>query len=326
MIQIRKFRGTKTIVLRVAQGGPLAILLIIFIASVIFVPNFFSLKNIANVTHQAAVYMIMAVGMTFVITGGGIDLSLGSQIALNSVITSAFILKYGWPVWLAVIFALLFGSFLGLINGFVIARFKVPDFIMTLATMQIYSGLALVHSAGKIWFNFPKSFTIWGQLRFFEIPLPFIIAVIITLIGLFMYNRTFFGRYTIAIGGNTNAAMLSGVPVFVYKMLQYVFLGFLTAIATILLTSRLNSSQATMGKGYEIHVIAAVIIGGTYLFGGRGNVVGSIVGALILALISNTMVLFGLDYFYRLVATGIIILIAVALNMWQEKVLRETKL
>jgi len=324
MIQNEKVMVSKTISIRIAQGGPLAILLFMFLTSSLLVPNFFSFTNITNILHQAAVYIIMAIGMTFVITGGGIDLSIGSQIALNSVITSAFILRNGWPVWAAILFSIFFGAFLGAINGFVIAKFHVPDFIMTLATMEIYRGLALVHSAGIIWFNFPKSFGLLGQMRVSGIPVAFMIAFAIAMIGLFIYRSTFLGRYTIAIGGNTNAAMLAGVPVFMYKMLQYVFLGSLTALASVLLTSRLNSSQATMATGYEIHVIAAVIIGGTYLFGGRGNVVGSVVGALILALIANTMVLLGIDYFWRLVATGFVILLAVALNMWQEKVIRES--
>lgn len=320
---VNKKKVSNDFVVEVAKLGPLAVLIIVFLISSVFVPRFFGFVNITNVLHQASIYIIMAIGMTFVITGGGIDLSIGAQVALNSVIMSSFILRSGWPVWAAFLFALIFGAFLGGVNGFIISRFKVPDFIMTLATMEIYRGFALVHSAGEIWFNFPESFRFLGAQRILGIPLTFYIAMVIMAICMFAYHRTYFGRYTIAIGANINSASLSGIPVVKYKMLQYVFLGVLTAIASILITSRLNSSQATMAQGYEIHVIAATIIGGTSLSGGSGSVLGAVVGALILAVIANTMVLLGVDYFWRLVATGFIILIAVALNMWRERILRE---
>ena len=300
------------------MGGPLLILIIILIVSSVFVPSFFTTVNIINIVLQSAIYIVISIGMTFVITGGGIDLSVGSQIALISVVMAGLIQASGLPVLLAMVVALVLGVILGLVNGLLIANIKVPDFIATLATMQTFRGLALVHSAGKIWYNLPPTLRYLGKARWFGMPISAIIALIIALIASQIYGKTHFGRYTIAIGSNPNASMLAGIPVRKYKILQYTLMGFLCGIAAILLTARLDSAQATMAQGSEIHAIAAVVMGGTSLFGGKGNISGTVVGALILTIISNTMVLLGVNYFWRLVATGIIIVVAVTINSWRE--------
>ncbi|MEN3187029.1 MAG: ABC transporter permease [Atribacterota bacterium] len=318
------YRGLFMIKKFIARIGPLFVLLVIVIIAAFFVPRFFTILNLINVIYQASIYIILAVGMTFVITGGGIDLSIGSQVALVSVVMSGLIQASNWPVGFAMGFALIMGMGLGYGNGFIITRLKIPDFIVTLATMETFRGFALVHSAGKIWFEFPASLRYIGTTRWLGLPIPAIVALIIAFIGYQIYHKSYFGRYTIAIGGNRDAAILCGIPVDKYKVYQYVLMGGLCGLAAILLTSRLNSSQATMASGYEIHTIAAVIMGGTSLRGGLGSVVGSLVGALILGIISNTMVLLGVDYFWRLVATGLIIILAVALNFWRENVIRQT--
>ncbi len=320
---VPKLSNVKSVAVSLAQLGPFIILLIVFLGASVAVPRFLSALNLVNVAYQAAVFIVLAVGMTFVITGGGIDLSIGSQVALIAVVMSGWIHASDWPVGLAIIAAIGFGMAIGAFNGLLIALTGIPDFIITLAGLESFRGLALLHSAGKIWDRFPDSFRSIGLTRVFGLPLPVIIALVIAAIGWFVYFGTFFGRYTIAIGGNRKAAQVCGVPVRRYKALNYVLMGGLCGVAAVLLTSRIDSSQATMAEGYEIHTIASVIMGGTSLFGGRGSVVGSVVGALVLAIIANTMVLLGVNFFWRLVATGIIIVLAVGLNMWRERVLRE---
>ena len=310
----------------IARLGPGFVLIVVVLVAAFMVPRFFTTLNLINVLYQSSIYIVLAVGMTFVITGGGIDLSIGSQVALISVVMSGFIHAWGWPVGLAMVVAILFGMGLGAVNGLVITGLRMPDFIVTLAAMETFRGFALVHSAGKIWFDFPASFRYIGITRWAGLPIPTIVALILAAIGYYIYHKTHFGRYTIAVGGNRTAAIYCGIPVSRYKVFQYILMGGLCGLAAILITSRLDSSQATMAQGYEIHTIAAVIMGGTSLFGGSGNVAGSVVGALILGIIANTMVLLGVDYFWRLVVTGLLIVLAVGLNQWRENVMREASL
>lgn len=307
----------------VAELGPLFVLVVALIVATVATPRFFSLLNLRNVASQSAVFVVLAIGMTFVITGGGIDLSIGSQVALIGVIMSSWIHSAEWPIGLAILGALLLGTLIGAFNGTLIAITGIPDFIITLAGLELFRGLALLHSAGTIWDRFPSPFRSIAITRILGIPLPVIIALVFTAIGVFVYKRTHYGRYTIAIGGNPRAAEVCGISRKRYKLYNYMMMGALCGVGAVLLVSRIDSAQATMGAQYEIHVIAAVIMGGTSLFGGRGNIVGSLVGALILAIIANVLVIIGVDFFWRLVATGIIIILAVALNLWRERILRE---
>ncbi len=313
----------KQSLLFLAELGPVFVLIVALVIASIASPRFFSVLNLRNVASQSAVFIVLAVGMTFVITGGGIDLSIGSQVALIGVVMARWILVGEVPAALAIIMAILFGVLLGAFNGSLIAVTGIPDFIITLAGMEIFRGLALLHSGGEIWQRFPPLVRGIATNRVAGLPVAVIIAIIFVLIGVLLYQRTYYGRYTVAIGGNPRAAEVSGISRKRYKLYNYMVMGGLSGVAAILLVSRINSAQATMAMQYEIHVIAAVIMGGTSLFGGRGSISGSFVGALILAIIGNIMVLIGVDFFWRLVATGFIIIIAVALNLWRERVLRE---
>lgn len=313
---------TRDIALGVAKLGPVVVLVILASVAAIAIPNFATRFNLVNLSYQAAIFIVLGVGMTFVITGGGIDLSIGSQVALVAVLMASWIQTYGFPVWLAVVCAILLGMALGTFNGVLIGFFRIPDFIVTLAAMETFRGLALVHSAGKIWFDFPVSLRAIGLTRILGVPFPVYLALFVAVIGGLVYHFTFFGRHTIAIGGNWEAAKLAGVATRKYKILTYTVMGALCGIGAVMYTARLDSAQATMATNYEIHVIATVIMGGTSLFGGHGSQSGTVVGALILAIIANTMVLRGVPFFWRLVATGIIIVVAVLLNMWRERVLR----
>ena len=318
-----KTQPLKQGVVLVAELGPLFVLIVVLVVATIVAPRFFSVLNLRNVAAQSAVFIVLAIGMTFVITGGGIDLSIGSQVALIGVVMASWIQSGNWPIGLAIVGAILFGMAIGAVNGLLIAITGIPDFIITLAALETVRGFALLHSAAIIWDRFPPAFRAISLTRILGIPLPVIIVIVLTLVGMLIYKRTFYGRYTIAIGGNRRAADVCGVSVKRYKFLNYVVMGGLCGVATVLMVSRIDSAQGTMASQYEIHVIAAVIMGGTSLFGGRGSVAGSFVGAVILAIIANVMILIGVDFFWRLVATGIIIILAVGLNLWRERVLRE---
>lgn len=315
-----ELQGIERVARLIAVTGPWLILALAVALPALLLPPFLTTTNITNVMLQAAIYVPLVVGMTYVITGGGIDLSIGSQVALCGVIMASMLQGEVLPLWLVIILTLALGALLGAINGIVISVLKIPDFIVTLAFMEIYRGLALVHSAGHIWYGFSDAFRFIGSGRLFGVvPMSLIIVVVVTVIAGWAYQRTYFGRYSIAIGGNRESAAMAGIKVWQLKVQQYGFLGAMCGLAAILLVGRLDSAQATMATGYEIHVIAATIIGGTALFGGRGNVWGSLIGALILALIANTMILMRLDFFWRLVATGVIILVAVSLNQLRER-------
>jgi len=301
-------------------GPGLILVLVVTIASLI-VLCFFTINNFINIAYQASIYIPLAIGMTFVITGGGIDLSVGSQVALISVVMSQWIIEYEFAILLVIILALGLGCILGFINGFLVATLKIPDFIVTLSMMTTFRGLAFVHSGGKVWYKYPVAFRYLGTAKWFGVlPVSIITALVITIIGSFCYHSTFFGRNTVAIGSNPETAKLVGITIKKYKILQYIVIGFLAGFSAILLSSRLDSAQASMATGYEIHIIASVIIGGTALFGGHGKIWGSLVGAVILTIVSNSMVLLGIDYFWRLVATGIIVVVAVVINLLFENV------
>lgn len=300
--------------------GPWLVLIIVFGFSVLFVPRFLAERNVMNILAQTGIYIPMTIGMCYVITGGGIDLSVGSQVALIGVVASQIAYQTATPAWIIIIFALAMGAGLGFVNGFVIAKIRLPDFIVTLAFMEIYRGLALVHSAGFIWHGLPSDLRYLGHVRWFgALPVSVVVGFILTGLAAWAYHYTFFGRYTIAIGGAKDTSQVVGIPIAKYKIFQYMFMGAMCGLSSILLVGRIDSAQATMGEGYEIHVIAATIMGGTALAGGKGSVWGALIGAIILAIIANIMVLIGLPFFWRLVGTGVVVLIAVLINQLREQ-------
>lgn len=303
-----------------ASLGPWIMLIVVMVLPALLLPNFMNERNLVNILLQASIYIPLVIGMTFVITGGGIDLSVGSQVALVGVVMGSWLAAGDMPIWMIFVGAILMGALLGAINGAVINLLKIPDFIVTLAFMEIYRGLALVHSSGKIYHGFPEGFRALSTTRLFGVvPLSLIIVMGLVLLGAWLYRNTHFGRYTIAIGCNRESATTVGISVSRYKLLQYSFLGAMCGMASLLLMSRIDSAQATMATGYEIHVIAATIIGGTSLFGGKGNIWGALIGAIILAIIANALILANVAVFWRLVATGVVVLLAVALNQYRER-------
>ncbi len=301
--------------------GPMVMILAILIFMGIAEPaRYFRLTNLNLILLDAALYMPMAMAMTFVITQRGIDLSIGSIAALSAILMAFLVKQYGFPAWVAVPLAIVLGAILGLINGLVITRFKVPDLIGTLAMDLVYRGLALVIAKGLVLARFPDLITEIGrgQIPGF-IPVPVVLGLITMAIGYVVLTRTYFGRYTIAIGSNPEASEMTGVAVDRHKIYAYVLMGAAAAMAGVMLTGKLNAIQATSAPYFNLHVIAAVVVGGTSLFGGRASMLGSLAGVLLLSMMINALVTLRIEFFWQSVASGVVIVSSVALYTWMQK-------
>ncbi len=298
-----------------AKLGPLIGLVFIIIVLSFLSDSFFTVDNILNLLRQISINALIAFGMTFVILTAGIDLSVGSLLALGSALTAGM-LSSGMDPMLAVFLGLIIGLLLGAFNGLIITKGKVAPFIATLATMTIYRGATLVYTDGKPVTGLSDSalFEMMGKGYFFWIPVPVIIMIIVFFILYFVLNNTVFGRRVYAVGGNEEAATLSGVKTDRTKIMVYAITGMLAVLAGIILTSRLNSAQPTAGTMYELDAIAAVVIGGTSLMGGRGRITGTLIGALIIGVISNGLNLLNVSSFYQQIVKGAVILFAVMLD------------
>ncbi|TDQ32165.1 ABC transporter permease subunit [Aureibacillus halotolerans] len=299
--------------------GPFIGLFIIFIVLSILSPNFLTLDNLLNVLRQISINALIAFGMTFVILTGGIDLSVGSILALAGALTAGLMASGVDPV-IAVLVGLLAGALMGAFNGFIIAKGKIAPFIATLATMTIFRGITLVYTEGMPISGFTDSmfFTLLGRGYFFGIPVPVLIMLLSFGVLYFILRKTTFGRRTYAIGGNEEASILSGIKTGRMKIWIYSLTGTLSALAGIILASRLNSAQPTAGATYELDAIAAVVLGGTSLSGGRGWIFGTLVGALIIGVLNNGLNLLNVSSFYQQVVKGGVILLAVLLDRKKE--------
>ncbi|RXZ01443.1 ribose ABC transporter permease [Fictibacillus sp. S7] len=295
--------------------GPLIGLAIILIVLSILSPQFFTLANILNVLRQVSINALIAFGLTFVILTGGIDLSVGSMLALSGAITAGLMAGGTDPI-LAMLVGLAAGAVMGAINGLIITKGKVAPFIATLATMTVFRGLTLVYTDGKpiTGLSDDMSFVLMGRGYFAGIPIPVIWMLVSFAVLWFLLKKTTFGRRTYAIGGNEEASLLSGIKVDRIKVMIYSLTGLLSAFAGIILTSRLNSAQPTAGTAYELDAIAAVVLGGTSLSGGRGWIFGTLIGALIIGVLNNGLNLLNVSSFYQQVVKGGVILLAVLLD------------
>lgn len=295
--------------------GPVIGLLLIVVIISIMSPNFLTLNNLLNVLRQVSINALIAFGMTFVILTGGIDLSVGSILALTGAVTAGF-LASGMDPMLAMFLGLLLGAILGAINGIIISKGNVAPFIATLATMTIYRGLTLVYTEGRpiSGLGDSLSFQLIGKGYFFGIPVPVITMSIAFGVLYFVLKKTTFGRRVYAVGGNEEASRLSGIKVDRIKVYVYALTGTLAALASLILTSRLNSAQPTAGNMFELDAIAAVVLGGTSLTGGRGWIVGTLIGALIIGVLNNGLNLIGVSSFFQQVVKGAVILVAVLLD------------
>ncbi|KIY23453.1 ABC transporter permease subunit [Mesobacillus subterraneus] len=295
--------------------GPLIGLILISIILSVMSSDFLTVNNIFNVLRQVSINALIAFGMTFVILTGGIDLSVGSILALSSALTAGMLAGGIDPI-LALLIGLISGAAMGAANGLIITKGKVAPFIATLATMTIYRGFTLVYTEGRpiTGLSDAVTFQMLGKGYFLGIPFPVITMLIAYAILYFILKKTTFGRGVYAIGGNEEASLLSGLRVDRIKIGVYSLTGLLAALAGTTLTSRLNSAQPTAGVSYELDAIAAVVLGGTSLSGGRGWIFGTLAGALIIGVLNNGLNLLNVSSFYQQVVKGGVILLAVLLD------------
>lgn len=283
----------------------------------IFNDRFLTVGNILNIFRQTSINSVIAAGMTFIILTGGIDLSVGSTLALSGAILAS-LLSGGIPLWIALILTIALGAAIGFLNGLIIAKGKVQPFIATLAMMTIIRGATLIFTNGR-----PistggtpgaEAFSWLGSGRLFGIPAPIYVTILVFVLGYYVLKHTALGRYVYAIGGNEEATKLSGINVDVIKYKAYAISGALAAVAGMIVTARLSSAQPQAGSGYELDAIAAVVLGGTSLAGGKGGIIGTIVGALIIGILNNALNLMDVTSYYQLLVKGIVILIAVLID------------
>lgn len=300
---------------------PLSTLFLVIIAMwvilAILSPYFLTYHNLFNLARQTDVTAIISVGMTFVIISGGIDLSVGSIVGVSSVVVSLLMVR-GMAIPLAIFLTLLLSAVLGLINGIAIYDAKVPPFIATLGMMSAARGLALMFSQGRTITNIPRPFTQFAQATVLGIPSVFLVAVIVAAVGIFILNRTQFGRNVYAIGSSKEVARLSGINMRTNTYGIYVLSAILSSLAGILMTSRLASGIPTSGQGDEMDAIASVVIGGASLAGAEGSILGTMIGALIMATLRNGFNLLGIDPFWMRIAIGILIVMAVFVDQFRK--------
>ena len=292
----------------------IGLILLIIVVSILN-PSFLDLSNLLNLLRQISINGLIAFGMTFIILTGGIDLSVGSILALSSAFIALMITSGVDPI-IALIIGVLIGFVLGAVNGLLVTKGNMAPFIATLATMTIFRGLTLVITDGNPITNLGDSylFQLFGKGYFIGIPVPAVTMIIVFIILLIILQNTTFGRHTYAIGGNEVAAKISGIKVNKIKIFIYGISGLMSALAGGILTSRLNSAQPTAGMSYELDAIAAVVLGGTSLTGGKGRIVGTLIGVLIIGVLNNGLNLLGVSSFYQQVVKGVVILIAVLID------------
>lgn len=299
-------------------------LLVLCIALTLLTDKFFTAENGFNVLRQIAVNVCISVGMTLVVLTAGIDLSVGSLLALCSAVTAGLLkngieipaldLLIGFTLPGALLGGILLGFILGWFNGFTITRFNVPPFVATLAMLTIARGLTMLYTKGHPISNLGESFAFIGTGWLLGIPVPVYIAAFVVFAAVFFTQKTKIGRYIYAIGGNEQAARLSGINIQKVKMIIYAIAGALAALGGIIVTARLDSAQPNAGIGYELDAIAAVVIGGTSLSGGKGSVWGTVMGAIIIGVLNNGLVLLNVSPFWQQVVKGSVILLAVIID------------
>ena len=281
--------------------------------------HFFTSRNLTIIAVQVAYYVILAVGMTLVMTTAGIDISIGSMLALTTAFLGELIMGQGYPVWMGITIAIIAGIVAGAINGFFIVKLKVPPIITTLGTFASFRGFAYYYLDGTIYYNFPPEFLFIARGSVLGIPLPIIIATVFLVGGHYFLAYTKTGREITALGSNEQAARLAGISVGRLKLLVYAIMGFCVGVASLIVTARLDSATALVGGGVEIHTIAAVVVGGTALFGGKGLMIGSLLGVLILGTLENGLLLAGLGYYWQRVLLGVLFVSVVASRTAREK-------
>ncbi|WP_122428784.1 ABC transporter permease [Pseudomonas viridiflava] len=302
--------------------GVLLFLVALIVIFTLYNPMFLSARNIKNILTEVSIYGIIGVGMTYVILTGGIDLAVGSLLAFAA-ISGAFLMQalggdffIGWLV--AMLAACAVGTMAGYLHGKVVTRFGVPAFIVTLGGLTVWRGATLIVNDGAPVSGFNEAFRWWGRGDVLGIPVPVLVFLVVALVGYIALRYTRYGRQVYAVGGNPEAARLSGLSVQSVVLSVYVITGFLAGLAGFLLSARLGSAEAVAGTGYELRIIASVVIGGTSLFGGLGGVGGTIVGALLIGVLINGLVIMNVSAYYQQVVIGIIIVLAVGFDTYAK--------
>ena len=308
------------------EGGiGLALVILIVIFSLLS-PDFASLRNLRNVLNQITINTVLAIGLTFVILVGGIDLSVGSLLAFSIMVTGVVMQLQSLPPGLAILLGILsglgVGAASGFLNGWISERWRLPSFIVTLGMLNIARGAALLTTDAQTLYQFPPALTAFGTRAIFgnTVPLIFLVALALVLLSWFILNRTVFGRLVYAIGTNEEAVRLSGHRPGMIKVAVFTISGLTAGIAGIINMSRLTVASPIVGVGFELSAIAAVIIGGTSLFGGKGSVIGTFIGASIIGVLQNGLILLGVEDFLRQMITGLVIILAVILDYYRNKV------
>ncbi|MCU0338445.1 MAG: ABC transporter permease [Spirosomaceae bacterium] len=301
------------------QYGIVGAFLLICLLLSLLTPQFFTLSNWTIIITQVSINALLAFGVTFVIITGGIDLSLGSMVAVAGVASAMVAHPDTYPVVVPIGVGLLCGLLIGGFNGLVITRSNIAPFIVTLGTMTIGRGLALILSKGRPVSNLSDAFNFIGGGAVGGVPFPIVILIVVFIVCHLILKKTVLGRYIYAIGGNENAAKAAGIEVNKVKMTVYMMCGLLAGLAGILLTSRITTGQPNAGAGFELYAIAAAIIGGTSTSGGTGTMTGTLIGALMIGVISNGLDLLNVSSYYQQIVMGSIIIGAVVLDSWQQR-------
>lgn len=281
--------------------------------------TFFTSTNLLNVLRQVSINGILAIGMTFVVLTGGIDLSVGSIVAFTGIFAAGMLRDSGLSLLAVIIISIVIATLIGAINGYFVAYWNAAPFVVTLAMMTIARGMTYVYSNGRPISPLPERFLVIGKGKFLGLPIPAIILLIIFLVGTGILKYFRVGRNIYAVGGNSNAALVSGININKIRLFAYAVSGFLCGIAAIILTARVSAGLPQAGQGYELDAIAATVIGGTRLSGGRGRLWGTILGALLLGIVSNGLDLLNVSSFYQQIVKGLIILGAILIDSKRNK-------
>lgn len=295
------------------------VFIVLLIAFTIANPRFITASNLLIMLRQVAVWGIASIGMTFVILLGDIDLSTGSIITFVNILCAYLMVNMGMNMWLALIITLIAATLIGLLNGFMVSTVGIPALIATFATQTAFSGIALIICNGQPINGFDERFKIFGQGKIGIVPVPVIIMAICFAIGSFILNKTYFGRYFYAVGGNIDAARLSGIRTGRVKYLVFALAGFFAGLAGIVLLSRTNSGMGNAGLGYEFKVITCVVLGGVSVSGGYGKMSGVVAGTFIIGALNNGMVLMNINTWIQDIVLGIVLVLAVGFDCLQKK-------
>jgi ribose transport system permease protein len=284
--------------------------------------KFLTIRNVTNVARQISILAFLAYGMTFVIVSGGIDISVGSAVSLVSMVTGGMMVSSG-SIPFGIVMGTLCGTLIGVVNGLLVSLVQLPPFIVTLGTMTICSGVALLYANGMPIVGLPQGFGVIGSGYLGPIPIPVIIAFFFFLVSAFIMRYTAYGRYVLAIGGNEEAVLLSGINTKWIKLVAYSLTGFLTGIGAVVLTSRIISGYPNLGLGMELQAIAAVVIGGGTLGGGYGTMTGTLFGVMMIGIIQNGLNILGVSSFIQMIVIGVIIIGSVSYDIYRKRRLVE---